>query len=298
MIDFKGWLYMKFIKKFIALFLCLSWTINSVSVCYSLEKCDSNKIWNERYKIENLIKQDLKDGTNFVEKTDNLSGNNEYRVYAYLAEDALSKMIKFLTPDLTEAEFLENLESIKKCEKNIYTKKITYALIASNIVAFLLSGAIVFKDKMFSQKSQGEKVSVKPKENQSEKNKIFKKDTFLKKLINWIFCGLGLGAVMSAVSYLLLSSYLPNHSEEIKIFYDKYENKVAAAKVILANINFKLWEDKDAIGLNFIPYENSPTVVSSDFINIGLNNNENLKTNIENFKAQLEELIRRYDVLC
>lgn len=279
-------------------FLCVSLTINSVSVCYSLEKCDSNKIWNERYKIENLIKQDLRDGTNFVEKTDNLSGNNEYKVYAYLTEDALSKMIKFLTPDLTEAKFLENLESIKKCEKNIYTKKITHALIASNIVAFLLSGAIVFKDKMFSKKSQGEKVSVKPKENQSEKNKIFKKDTFLKKLINWIFCGLALGAVMSAVSYLLLSSYLPNHSEEIKAFYDKYENKIEAAKVILTNIHFKLWEDNDAIGLNFISYENSPTVVSSGFINIGLNNNENLKTNIENFKAQLEELIRRYDVLC
>ena len=103
---------------------------------------------------------------------------------------------------------------------------------------------------------------------------------------------------MSAVSYLLLSSYLPNHSEEIKAFYDKYENKIEAAKVILTNIHFKLWEDNDAIGLNFISYENSPTVVSSGFINIGLNNNENLKTNIENFKAQLEELIRRYDVLC
>ncbi len=108
---------------------------------------------------------------------------------------------------------------------------------------------------MFSKKSQGEKVSAKPKENQSEKNEVFKKDTFLKKLINWIFCGLGVGAVISAVSYLLLSSYLPNHSEEIKAFYDKYENKVAAVKVILANIHFKLWEDKDTIGLNFIPYE-------------------------------------------
>ena len=68
---------------------------------------------------------------------------------------------------------------------------------------------------MFSKKSQGEKVSAKPKENQSEKNEVFKKDTFLKKLINWIFCGLGVGAVISAVSYLLLSSYLPNHSEQI-----------------------------------------------------------------------------------
>ena len=86
---------MKFIKKFMAPFLCVSLTINSVSVCYSLEKCDSNKIWNERYKIENLIKQDLRDGTNFVEKTDNLSGNNEYKVYAYLTEDALSKINEF-----------------------------------------------------------------------------------------------------------------------------------------------------------------------------------------------------------
>lgn len=94
-----------------------------MSVCYSLERCDSDKILNERCKVENLIKQDLKNGTNFVERTDNLSGNNENRAYAYLTEDALSKMIKFLAPDLTEAEFLENLENIKKCEKKYMLKR-------------------------------------------------------------------------------------------------------------------------------------------------------------------------------
>lgn len=240
----------------------------------------------------------MKNGTNFVERTDNLSGNNENRVYAYLTEDALSKMIKFLTPDLTEAEFLENFENIKKCEEKIYTKKRNFAFIASNVVAFLISGAVVFKDKIFSKKSQEEKANVKLKENQSEKNKTLQKNTFLKKLIKWLLCGFGIGAVLSMLPYSILRLYFPNHSKDIENFYNEYENKIVAAKVIVDNIKYGLWKNNDAIGISFVPYENSPSVVSSGFINIGINNTENLKTNIERFEVRLEELIKKYEILC
>lgn len=288
---------MKHIKKFVASILFLSLTINSVFICYSLEKYDDNEIWNERLEIESLIKQDLKNGTNFVERTDNLSGNNENRVYAYLTEDALSKMIKFLKPNLTETEFLENLENIKKCEEKIYTKKRSFAFIASNVVAFLVSGAVIFKDQIFSKKSREKEANVKSKENQQEKNKILQKDTFLKKLIKWLFCSFGMGAVLSMLPCSILRLYFLNHSKDIENFYNEYENKIVAAKVIVDNIKYGLWKNNDAIGISFVPSEDSPTVISSGFINIGINNTENLKTNIERFKVRLEELIKKYDIL-
>lgn len=269
----------------------------TLNICHSLEKYNDKQIWNERLKIENLIKQELKNGTDFVERTDNFIGKNENTVYAYLTRDALSKVIKFLTPDLTEIEFTEKLESIKKCEEKIYTKKRNFAFIASNVVAFLISGAVIFKDKIFSKKLWEEKANIKPKENQSEKNKALQRDIFLKKLIKWLFCGFGMGAVLFVVPYSILRFCFPNHSKDIENFYNEYESKILAAKVNLDNIKYGFWKNNDAIALSFVPYENSPTVVSSGFINIGINNTENLKTNIERFKVQLEELIKKYDIL-
>ena len=286
---------MKFVKKLIAITLCFSINCRISQISFGLEKYNEGMCFAERINSFESLEDDVQSGkTDFIKDLRTICGREYTIIISVLKDESLKKIIELLTPNIMISDF-EKIYETEKSETKRQNIKINKISLLVALITGILTYAISFF-KINAEKTKQEQCNADIRQNKESVLKASKLKSFLYSLFKGICVSLPLYFLL----FVFLNTYLTKPSIDYERLICEYNNKLSVVKILLKNIAFTKFTDKNMLCLRLVDFDKPDF-----FINIcGFKHGEinyttmevsKIKNAINLFTNQLQNIIDTYE---